>query len=161
MPKPFKVFISYSHNDMSLRKELDKHLAELRNANYISVWTDSEIRPGMEWEGQIREQLNNAEIILLLVSSDFLASAFCRSIEMVSAMERHNSHTARVIPIILRKVLWEIAPFGKLQALPLAPDKRPLPVSSWSQRDDAFTNIAEGIMAIADELEREEKKQTS
>ncbi len=158
MPKPFKVFISYSHNDMFLRKELDKHLTELRNANIISVWTDSEIRPGTEWETQIREQLNSAEIILLLISSDFMASAFCRSIEMVEAMERHKSDTARVIPIILRSVLWEISPFGKLQALPLTPDKRPLPVTSWPLRDDAFTNIARGIMDIAEELEQKEKK---
>lgn len=158
MPKPFKVFISYSHDDIALRKELDKHLRILKDENIISTWTDSDISPGTEWEPQIKEQLNNAQIILLLISANFMASKFCRSVEMTKAIERHNANTARVIPIILRPVLWEIAPFGKLQALPLFSDNRPLPVISWPQRDDAFKNIALGINAIADELEQKEKK---
>ena len=161
MPKPFKVFISYSHDDMTLRKELDKHLSTLKDANIISTWTDSDISPGTEWEPQIREKLNNAQIILLLVSANFMASEFCHSAEIVLAVKRHKSNKARVIPIILRPVLWEIAPFGKLQALPLSSDNRPLPVISWSQRDKAWKNVALGINAIADKLEQKEKKSTS
>ena len=158
MPKPFRVFISYSHDDMALRKELDKHLRILKDENIISTWSDSDISPGTEWEPQIRKQLNDAQIILLLVSADFMASEFCRSVEMTKAIKRHKANTARVIPIILRSVLWEIPPFGKLQALPLFSDNRPLPVTSWPQRDDAFKNIVLGINRIADELEEEEKK---
>jgi TIR domain len=157
MPKPFSVFISYSHDDIALRKELDKHLSLLKDEKIISVWTDSDIRPGTEWEEQIREKLNSAQIILLLVSSNFLASSFCRSVEMTKAIERHKANTARVIPIILCPVLWEIAPFGKLQALPLASDNRPFPVTSWVQHHDAWKNIALGIYDIANELEQKEK----
>src|SRR5438105_15028474 len=82
MPKPFNVFISYSHDDIALRKELDKHLRTLKDAKIINIWTDSDIMPGTEWETQILDNLKNAQIILLLVSSDFLASEFCQSVEM-------------------------------------------------------------------------------
>src|SRR5436853_3307208 len=102
MPKPFRVFISYSHNDTALRKELDKHLSILKDEKIISTWTDSDISPGTEWETQIVDELNRAQIILLLISADFLASSFCRSTEMTKAIERHKANTARVIPIILR-----------------------------------------------------------
>ena len=156
MPKPFDVFVSYSHDDIALRRELDKHLRTLRDAKVINIWTDSDIMPGTEWESQILDNLNNAQIILLLVSSDFLASDFCQSVELSAALRRHEANTARVIPIILRPVFWKIAPFGKLQALPLL-DKRPLPVTSWSKHDDAWENVAEGIYAIAEELEQKEQ----
>src|SRR5262249_49254579 len=151
MPKPFNVFISYSHNDTALRRELDKHLRTLKDAKIINVWTDSDIMPGTEWETQIRANLKSAQIILLLVSSDFLASEFCQSVELAGALERHKANTARVIPIILRPAFWEIAQFGKLQALPHTSDGRPLAVTSWSQRDDAWTNIVQGIYATANE----------
>src|SRR5438067_12078007 len=84
MPKPFKVFVSYSHNDMALRKELDKHLRALKDENIISVRTDSDISPGTEWETQSRVKLNNAQVILLLISAEFMDSSSCRSVEMVS-----------------------------------------------------------------------------
>ncbi len=157
MPKPFNVFISYSHNDMALRKELDKHLSILRDEQIISTWTDSDISPGTEWEAQILEKLKQAQIILLLVSADFMASSFCQSVEMTQALERHKANTARVIPIILRPVFWEIARLSQLQALPLSAENRPLPVISWSQHDDAWTNVARGIYASALELEQQEK----
>ncbi len=156
MPKPFNVFISYSHDDIMLRKELDKHLSILKDKNIINVWTDNDISPGTEWEAQIEQQLDQAQIILLLVSADFLSSSFCQSREMAKAIARHNANTARVIPIIVRQVLWDIAEFAKLQALPRGSDNRPLPVMSWTQRDEAWTNVAQGIYDIAKELEQKE-----
>jgi hypothetical protein len=157
MPKPFDVFISYAHNDTVLRKEMDNHLTLLKDNKIINTWTDSDIMPGTEWEDQIRTKLENAQIILLLISADFLASSFCQSEEMTRAMARHKANTARVIPVILRPVLWEIASLGKLQALPLDSENRPHPVTSWPQRDDAWRNVALGIYAIANELEQKEK----
>jgi len=145
---------------MTLRKELDKHLSTLKDHNIISTWTDSDIGPGTEWEPQIREKLNNAQIILLLISANFTASEFCRRVEMGLAIKRHKANTARVIPIILRPVLWEIMPFSELQVLPLFSDNRPRAVTSWPQRDDAWKNIVLGIKDIADDLEQKEKKST-
>jgi hypothetical protein len=157
MPKPFSIFISYSHKDMALCQELTTHLSILKQEKIISTWTDRDISPGTEWERQILDELKNAQIILLLISADFLTSPFCQSVEMAEALERHKANNARVIPIILRPVYWEIAPFAKLQAFPLSSENRPLPVISWPVHDDAFRNIVQGIHVIAEELEQKEK----
>jgi hypothetical protein len=47
--------------------------------------------------------LNRANVILLLISADFLASDYCYDVEMKRAMERHEAGEAIVIPIILRQ----------------------------------------------------------
>src|SRR3954454_14427804 len=142
---PISLFYSYSHKDEALRKRLETHLSLLQNEGVISGWHDRRIAAGTEWDGAISENLDNAGIILLLVSADFLASRYCRDVEIKRAMERHEAGTARVIPVILRPVDWHTAPFGKLQALPQGGK----PVTSWRNRDDAFTDIARGIREVA------------
>ena len=103
-----------------------------------------------EWEQQIDEHLNRAQIILLLISANFLASPYCSGIEMKRAMERHEANEARVIPVILRSVHWKDVPFAKLQMLPT--DGKPIASSRWHNQDEAFTNVAEGIRKVIDEL---------
>jgi len=138
------LFCSYSHKDEALRDELANHLEILKWNGDITDWHDRKILPGEEWDRDIKDSLNAAQIILLLISSDFIASRYCRDIEITRAMERHEAGEACVIPIILRKCIWSSAPFGKLQALP----ENATPVNdttTWPTKDDAFTNIAEGI----------------
>ncbi len=145
---PTEVFYSYSHKDEDLHDELEKHLSILRRQGVITGWHDRKITAGTEWAGEIEEHLNTAKVILLLISADFLASDYCYDLEMRRAMERHENGEAQVIPVILRKVDWRGAPFGKLQALPT--DAKP--VTSWSNRDEAFTSIAEGIRKAIEDL---------
>ncbi len=114
---PFDVFISYSHHDQELSKELGKHLSNLRRQNVITSWYDGDISPGTEWKPQVMEHLDNATIILLLISADFMDSDFCYSLEMTQAIARHDADQARVIPIILRPTDWKGAPFAKLKVL--------------------------------------------
>jgi len=92
--------------------------------------------------------LERADIILLLISADFIASDYCYSIEMMRALERHDAGEARVIPIILRPTYWQETPFSKLQVLPTEGK----PVMKWRDRDDAFLDIAEGIRKAIEEL---------
>src|SRR5713226_2185013 len=113
----FDIFISYAHKDENFRDELKTHLSNLRNQKIINDWYDGDIHPGTEWEPQILAHLNTAQIILLLISADFMASKFCHGVELQRAIERHDAHQARLIPIILRPVDWEDAPFSKLQIL--------------------------------------------
>jgi hypothetical protein len=143
-----EVFFSYSHKDEDFRDELSKHLALLKRQRVITAWHDRRIGAGKEWENEIDERLNTADIILLLISSDFLASDYCYDVEAQAAMKRHDEGDARVIPVILRPVDLKGAPFGKLQALPR--DARP--VTDWPNRDQAFLNVAQGIRAAAEEL---------
>ena len=138
---PIRLFYSYSHQDEELRKELENHLSLLRRKGLISAWHDRMIGAGDEWKGAIDKNLEEAHVILLLVSSSFLASDYCWDVETKRAVERHNGGEAKVIPIILRPCDWQGAPFGQLQELP----RDGKAITSWSNRDEAFTNVALGI----------------
>jgi MinD-like ATPase involved in chromosome partitioning or flagellar assembly len=147
--EPLRVFISYSHKDERLRRELETHLKLLQRQDVIALWTDHKISAGEEWKGEINESLESADIILLLVSADFLASDYCYDAEMKRALERRDAGEARVIPIILREAYqWQSAPFGELQALPT--DGRP--VMSFTSRDQAWSDVAVGIREVAEQI---------
>lgn len=139
---PVEIFFSYAHKDEPLLQELKVHLSPLKRQGLIDIWYDRNISAGTNWEPEINEHLNNAQVILLLVSPDFVASDYCYSIEMTRALERHNRGEAIVIPIVLRWTAdWEHAPFGKIQALPTGGR----PVKDWEDQDKAFYNVAVGI----------------
>jgi hypothetical protein len=145
---PISLFYSYSHKDEALRAKLEDRLSLLRDEGVIRDWHDRCIGAGTDWQGAIDKNLDEAGIILLLVSASFLASRYIRDVEITRAMERHEAGTARVIPVILRSVDWHTAPFGKLQALP----KDGKPVASWKDRDKAFTDVARGIREAIKDL---------
>lgn len=135
------VFFSYSHKDEALRDELETHLAMLKRQGVIDTWHDRRITTGSEVDSTINEEINDAEAILLLVSPDFLASAYCYDVEMSRAMKRHAAGEAIVIPVILRPCDWHRAPFGKLLATP----KDGKPVTKWPSLDDAFLDVTQAI----------------
>jgi hypothetical protein len=130
-----RLFCSYSHKDENLRKQLEIHLKVLHRQGVISSWHDRLIGAGREWKDQLASNLELADIILLLVSADFLASDYCWGVEMAHALKRHEAGTARVIPF-LRDVNWSRAPFAKLHALP----RDGKPVRQWCDRDAAWRN---------------------
>ncbi len=150
MASTIEIFYSYAHEDEKLRNKLEQQLALLQLHGQITNWHDRKINPGREWANEIDANLNKAQIILLLVSPAFLSSDYCYGVEMKRALERHESGEARVIPIILRPVHWEDAPFGKLQALPT--DGKPVTSRSWHNLDEAFFDIAQGIRKAVKEL---------
>jgi hypothetical protein len=147
---PVKIFFCYAHEDELLLNKLKTHLRPLQQQGFIDVWHDGDISAGTEWEQEISQYLNSAQIILLLVSSDFMASDYIYNVELKLAVERHESGEACVIPVILRPVYWQGAPFGKLQALPK--DGKPVIGSSWHSQDEAFYNIEEGIRKAINKL---------
>jgi hypothetical protein len=142
---PIKVFISYSHQDEPLRRQLEDHLALLKRQGGINIWHDRRISPGEEWKGKIDRELAEAHIILLVVTSSFLASDYCYDVEMKVALERSDSHDAFVVPIIGKACDWHTAPFAKLQSLP----KDGQPVTSWPNTDEAWADVASGIRRLA------------
>ena len=134
---------SYAREDEDLREKLEKQLAILRRQGLIETWHDRRIGAGTEWAGAIDRELEAADIVLLLVSADFLASDYINDIELQRAMERHEARTAKVIPVILRPCLWQRGDFAKLQALPR--DGEPVISSKWPSQDAALANVAQGI----------------
>jgi tetratricopeptide (TPR) repeat protein len=146
-----EVFFSYSRRDQALRERLDTHLALLKRQGVLHTWFDGVIGAGEEIEPEIFRRLDAADVILLLVSPDFVASEFCWSREMTRAMERHEAGEARVIPILLRPVdNWQSAPFGKLKALP----EDGLPATEWRDLDQAFRDVTAGIRTAIEGLAR-------
>lgn len=149
-----KLFFSYSHKDEALRNELGNHLKILEHQQLIASWHDRKILPGDEWDHQITVNQDTADIILLLISSDFIASKYCWDIEIKRAMELHELDNARVVPVILREADWENAPFSKLQAVP----KNAQPVTTFPDRDAAFKFVTQQIRRVATELIERRRK---
>lgn len=136
-----KIFISYAHEDEKWSRELETHLAALRRKGIVEIWNDRKIGAGKEWAEQIDENLKSADVVLLLVSPDFIASDYCWRIEAGHAMARHEAGEAVVIPIIVRSADWSGAPFSKLQVLP----RNAEPISLWPDKDAAFLDVVKGV----------------
>ncbi len=148
-----RIFISYSHADENYRHEFGKHLESLKHQKIVEIWHDRSITPGQEWSDSINTELNRSDIILLLISSDFISSNYCYEIEMNLAISRHESGDAVVIPVILRPCDWTDLPFGRFQAA----TKDGKPVVKYPSLDDAFLEITQNIKAIAKKLSKERK----
>ena len=142
------VFFSYSHQDEEWLEKLRPHLASLKRQGLIKTWSDRDISAGSEWAKAIDQNLESADIILLLVSANFLASDYCWDIELNRAIARHEAGEACVIPIILKPVDWSGAPFGKLQALP----KNAKPITRWDDPDEALLDVAQGIRKVVERM---------
>jgi internalin A len=148
--RPLRLFYSYSHKDEAARDELETHLKLLQRTGLIAPWHDRRIEAGDDWKTQIDENLERADIVLLLVSADFIASEYCYEIEAKRALERHRTHATRVVPVIVRDVNWKLAPFAELQALP----RDGKAVELWPNRSSAWRDVSEGIERIAGDLRK-------
>jgi formylglycine-generating enzyme required for sulfatase activity len=151
MNEPIKVFLSYSHEDEDLRKELISHLSGLQHQGLIEPWHDRNISAGSEWADQIDQNLEQADIILFLVSADFINSRYCYSIEMKRALERHRAKTACTIPVIIRDCDWKSTDLHQLNGIPR--DNRH--VAGWGDRyarDSAWRQVSEEIGKVARQI---------
>ena len=142
------VFMSYSHKDEALRDELEVQLAMLKRQGLIEVWHDRRLVAGDQLDWAINEELNSADVILLLVSPDFLASDYCYNIETSRALERHRKEKARVISVILRPCDWQHADFAEFLVAP----KDGKAVTQWADRDTAFLDVAQSIRAAIEKI---------
>ena len=144
LPKPKRIFLSYAHEDEKMKEKLEKHCSTLRRVKGTILWNDRDIKASEEWAKHIDENLKKADIVLLLISDDFMASDYCYSVEMAKAMELRKEGKIKVVPIILRPVDLSGTPFMKLQALP----KDAKPVSMWPNEDLAWLNIVQGLKEL-------------
>jgi len=145
-----KLFYSYSHKDERLREELETHLKLLLRQGLIAHWFDRRIEAADDWKHNIDNNVEQADIILLLISADFIASDYCYGLEMARALSRQENGEVKIIPIILRDVNWRMAPFDKLQALP----KDGKAITAWSNRDSAWKDVADGIEKVIEALRK-------
>ena len=136
-----RVFVSYSHEDEELRNEFEVHLAMLRRQGLIEVWNDRRLNAGDRLDWTINDELDRADIILLLISPNFLASDYCYKIEKGRALERHRANEARLISVILRPCDWQHTDLAEFVVTPR--DGRP--ITRWPDRDEAFLDVIQSI----------------
>ncbi len=144
----FELFYAYANEDERLLKKLNKHLALLVRQGLIAPWSAQNVLAGTLWDQDLHNHLKTADIILLLISANFMASDYCYSVEARDALRRHQTGEARVIPVLLHPCDWEDAPFAKLQPLP----NNRKPVKMWTNEDAALTNVAKGIRKVVNDL---------
>lgn len=149
-----KSFFSYSHKDEKYRDELAAHLTVLERIGEINSWHDRKIPPGKKWKKDIDTHISDSDIILALLSADFMASDYCYNEEMEQALSQNESGKSVLIPIILRPVAWTSSPFGKIQALPTDGN----PVTSWQDRDKAWKNVVEGVQKTLPLIRKRKKE---
>jgi hypothetical protein len=142
------LFISYSHEDEPLRKQLDVHLAMLKRSGLVSVWHDRRILAGAPIDNEICTYLEAADVILALLSPHFLASDYCYDIEAKRALHKHREGSAVVIPVILEPCDWLHSPFKALRATP----RDGKPVVKYTNINEAFLEVAQDIRLAAEGL---------
>ncbi len=145
--RPIAVFFSYADEDKTFLEDLLRHLNSLVREGLIRCFHRSHIPLGGAWREQVRKDMQAADIVLLLVSSYFIASDYCFQEEILPVMKRYKNGEARIIPVILRPVEWEQLAFGGLKSLPEGKA-----VSMWSNQEEALSNIAKGVKGVLDDL---------
>jgi TIR domain len=153
----WRVFYSYSHKDADLRERLATYLAPLKQQRKISEWHDRRVEPGADWDTEINDELDSADLILLLVSADFLASEYCFGVEVEKALVRLKRGEVKVVPVLLKPCLWEESRFSELQIIPR--DARA--ITSWASVDEALRDVANEIRKIVSEAPPTQPKSSS
>ena len=150
--KTIRVSIFYASEDESLLKKFEKHLKSI-STNKIAIWHEGHIEAGINKVQQINENLEKADLILLLLSPDFLASDECDRV-MSRAMRRvtvdEDKDKVVVIPIILHPCHYENGPIRDLKMLPT--NEQPITSSSWPNTDEAFLDVVHGIQKTIDKF---------
>lgn len=155
--EPLRIFISYSHQDEQMRMRLGQHLAPMTLQGLISIWHDREIEPAADWEGEINRKIQEADVVLLLVSASFISSPFCQK-ELRDALDLRDRRKCLAVPIILKPCDWEQVfnlPDYKAQALPR--DNRSVSGGKWKNHDAAFTTVARELRVLFERIRKDDK----
>lgn len=137
------TFLSYSHHDADFLSEFETHLALLKRDKLIDNWTDRNIVPGSKWRTEIFRTIEDADIIVFLVSPNFLASDFCQK-EMTRAIELQDMTNVIILPIIIRHCSWKESRLAEFQAL----TEGGKPISAYSDHDLGWTEVVNKLRVL-------------
>ena len=118
MDGALKIFISYSQKDLEHKDRLVEHLMPLIRLNKATLWDDSNIEAGAEREAEIFENLENAHIVLCLISASFIASDFCYAQELTQVLKAHENGSKIIIPILIKECNWGNLEISQIQGVP-------------------------------------------
>lgn len=102
-----KLVFSYSHEDEAWKNLLEKHLNVLAKQNIIEIWTDRQIGPGHPWRKAILRAIDSADVVILVISVDFLISDFILNVEVPRILKRHQNKKLALVPVLVRPCAWE------------------------------------------------------
>lgn len=139
-----RLFLSYSHKDAGLRDVFQENLALLEQDGLLEWWFDGKILPSAEWDKEIRNELENADIIVFMVSTTFLNSKYIRGVEMTRALKRRKANEAELVTVVLEDCAWKEREFTKYQLV--QPDGRP--VRKWSRHRSAFNEVEKKLREV-------------
>jgi internalin A len=152
-----RVFTSYSHADEPHRKRLELYLKVLATHGALhEKWDDRKIQPGEDWDKSIKRELEEADVVLLLVSTTALASDYIHTVEMKRALARVAAGETVMIPVILEDCHWKLPELSKLQALPAGAR----PVREWTPQAKGWKNVSDGLLTVFQHL-REARRESS
>lgn len=139
MKRPVKVFIWSAPEDERFCIDLEKHLRPLEKGGQIECWSARRIAPGASWQDERARRLAEADLVLLLISSDFLTEEHEPVLE--AALARHTDEKIRVVPVLLRPSMWTETALGGL--MPLPRDRRP--IADWPSSDAAWIHVVQEL----------------
>lgn len=156
-PAPVSLFYSYAHEDEALRDELQRHLKILQLRGLIRPWHDRAILPGKAWDSEIHAELQTADLVLLLLSVDFLSSDYILGVELKTALQRAHDGSATVVPILLRPLDLDALDGGPLPMAQLL-QRQGLPrdlkaVNTWRPRDAAWVSVSKGLRQVVADIQ--------
>ena len=140
-----KVYICHAQEDEYFKTRLDSHLTTLKVNRKIETWFHSKILPGDKWSDELEENLNMANIIILLISINMIVSPTINNVEMPKILERVSQRKSKLIPVIINHCDWQ--EFYQLGQYSFLPDNR-VPISSWENEDAAWLNVLRGIKRL-------------
>ena len=146
------LFVCYAHADEQMVKRLLPTLRILANRGYITAWRDTDLVPGEDWDETIKKRLMDAEIVISMVSRDFLASAYISTEERPISMQQHAYGLADIVPVLLKRCTYEKEDFAKFELLPF----KGKTLVSYRSHDTAWELIERGI-----ELAVKKRRETS
>lgn len=148
--KPIRVFCSYARADKEYANHLAELLAPLRSQGLNLEWRAPEIRPGQTIQTEFLRHHDEANIVLMLVSPDFIGSNAGWNIEMARALANHERDGTIVVPIIVRECDWHSTPIGQLQVLPTGGNA--VHSAHWHSAAEAWSDVASGIRHLMQSL---------
>lgn len=148
-----KVFISYSHKDEELKMQFDAHLSGLKRLQLIEVWDDRQVLIGDKWDDIIKQRLLSSEIVIFLISSDFLASEYINEVEINETIIRHHRNEVYIAPIFLRPCDFASSILSNFQGVPR--DARF--ITSWESIDSAFLSVINELKKIIADFKPEKR----
>ncbi len=159
-PHAKRVFLSYSHHDITWLGRLRTHLSGLRRANEIESWDDKEILPGDQWNEVIRGKLEEADVYILLLSANFIASDYIWNTELSTAIGQFAKRRATLIPVLIDPIDLESIPLittqneqggwriNEFEITPKDDNGKLKAISLWPNYEEALARVTESIRRV-------------